>query len=168
MQRARVALTHASGRYTPLVPSKNQMREDAAQFTNPYLAKSPSIQRLPPPRSSSTQSTTNPSSLSKSSPPTPRVSQTVSPFPSSYPTSQYNQARAALPTHLAISKSPAKPSEERFKLPDNHTLQRPIKKARIERFEPPKPKREMVDFFGEGPKGFMESLGRGDSGKKKR
>lgn len=160
-QRARVALTHASGKYVP-PPSRPQRTGQDQHFKNPYikssLLKQTSLPRLPGPAPGSRIAISPQKRHIGSSPPS-------SPIPGAYPTAQAAQIRTALPAHLAkASSTPTQPPESRLRLPDRQLTLKEIRKPTIEKFTPPKPAREVFDFFGgraeSAPKGLMASLGR--------
>ncbi|ORY29818.1 RNA polymerase II transcription factor SIII subunit A-domain-containing protein [Naematelia encephala] len=156
-QRARVAMTHASGRFIPQ-PVKPPRRKGGTNelFSKPYLA---------PSHTPTSTSTISPLAKPRAEP----LPGSQSPIPGSYPTSQSAAVRAALPAHLASSSAASSPDEgasqrasatdrllsessKRFRVPDEPSSKLvPIKRARIENFEPPKPNRPIVDFFGDSP-----------------
>ena len=203
-KRARVALTHASGKYTPPVAPKARPRTGEQLFKNPYLDERPaspkivqpvaSGPRLPPPRISrppqintaSTSSRTIPSSSARLAPvdlttedtaPKSRTTtlhhqqsqNTVKPFdapiPGSYPTSEHESRKAALPDHLKNSNTNTR-TKERNRVVDSPKTSKHVefRRAHASNFEPPKKSGVVVDFFGDGngaaPKGLMESLAR--------
>lgn len=154
MQRQRVALTHASGRYVP--PSSRSMASSSASaYDNPYTpATSRSVHdshpnhpnyippdqrvcgpRLPAPRV--------PKPLSK-----PAVTADADPFPGSHLTDP--AARAALPGHL---KRTQPPKTERFRIDDYKMTKtapmRDIPRPQVQNFDPDEAgkSRAKVDFF---------------------
>ncbi|KAE8540659.1 hypothetical protein D1P53_003023 [Cryptococcus gattii VGV] len=170
-QRARIALTHASGRYVP--PNRTQthaQRVASSQlFKNPFLpngsastsstgylpAPSPPQNRLPPPKSLRS-SLDRIKSISKNR---KQLHYPLSsPISGSFPTSQYFQVRTALPTHLSgrTGTSSSQPSPERFRIDDNEKKKKfkEIHKPQVKKFEAPKlekeKSKEKVDFFGDG------------------
>ncbi|WVW80255.1 hypothetical protein I302_102233 [Kwoniella bestiolae CBS 10118] len=138
-QRARVALTHASGKYIPPPPQRNK-NEPTQLFKNPYL---PSNQgpRIPPPRRINLPQQSRTRTSEPSSP--------VSPIPGSHPI-----IRESLPPHL---KDRSKDNEstkthERFKIDRPLTKFKEVRKPVAERFVVPelereKPKGVVMDFF---------------------
>ncbi|ODN87135.1 elongin-A [Cryptococcus wingfieldii CBS 7118] len=163
-QRARIALTHASGRYVPPTQTLTQAQRvsQSQLFKNPYMSgrptpsgserqAQPATVRIPAPRrvAKSAAVASRPRDVIASPP--------SSPIPGSFPSSQYPQVRASLPSHLSSQPSPASPqSSERFRI-DSKTLGtkktfKEIKKPEVRSFEPPvlekeKPKQK-TDFFG--------------------
>ncbi|WVQ78858.1 hypothetical protein IAT38_000949 [Cryptococcus sp. DSM 104549] len=178
-QRARVALTHASGRYVPPTQTKSAAQRlaerDTSLYKNPYISKHASpvpsapdyakpvssvrmqSGRIPPPRSTATA----PRAAAPSSPQRRRreASPPSSPIPGSYPSSQAAQVRAALPAHLAGRAGPSSAAapEGRFRIEgDGKGKQRAfkeIKKPQAKNFEAPtlpsERRREHVDIFEE-------------------
>ncbi|WVQ77403.1 hypothetical protein IAR50_007088 [Cryptococcus sp. DSM 104548] len=159
-QRARIALTHASGRYVPPTQTLTQAQRvsQSQLFKNPYMSGSerpvqPGAVRIPAPRRvvKSTAAPSRPRDAIDSPP--------SSPIPGSFPSSQYPQIRASLPSHLSSrpSPSPSSPqSSKRFRI-DSQSLGtkkafKDIKKPEVKSFEPPTLEREKpkqnTDFFG--------------------
>ncbi|OXM75733.1 elongin-A [Cryptococcus neoformans Bt63] len=167
-QRARIALTHASGRYVPPMQTQTHAQRVASSqlFKNPFLPSGsasttstgyppgppPPQSRLPPPKSLKNTLNRIPST-SKSR--KQLQSPLSSPISASFPTSQYSQMRAALPTHLSgrTGASSSQPSE-RFRIEGDGKKKefKEIHKPRVKNFEAPKLERqkskEKVDFFG--------------------
>ncbi|WWC60410.1 uncharacterized protein I303_102982 [Kwoniella dejecticola CBS 10117] len=164
-QRARVAMTHASGKYIPPAPSKSK-NEPNQLFKNPYLpqgfqqAAQQAVQgpgqgqgpRIPPPK------------LHAPRRPIQRVSSPSSPpssIPGSYPTSQLNDIRQTLPPHLTHRASQSEETgktAERSRLEGNQSKYKAVRKKAGEKFvvpelekEKPKTKAPMVDFFAPSP-----------------
>ena len=162
-QRARVALTHASGKFVAPPPSRSKPRiEENQLFKNPYLPSAHQRQTTEP----------RPSPLSgpSRSPATGRhtvASPPSSPLPGLYRSDNSAQNRAALPTHLK-KPSPslvAPSSQAQLRLSDDRSKVKEIHRPAIRNFEPPKPAvPDGMDFFGEksraAPEGLMESLSR--------
>lgn len=162
-QRARVALTHASGKYVPPPPSKRPVASSSqSAYTNPY-APGPSRTSYSPAASS-----VNPVPADKmvTGPrlPPPRV-----PRPKPAPEAERIQgayitdpsARKALPSHI----KPSKPEQvERFRIDDSAPKAREIHRPKVDNFVPDKPKRPIIDFFGgaASKKRPAEALGRDD------
>lgn len=167
-QRARIALTHASGRYVPPMQTQTHAQRVASSqlFKNPFLPSgsastpstgyppgpSPPQSRLPPPKSLKNTLNRIPStSKSRKQLQFPLSS----PISASFPTSQYSQMRAALPIHLSgrTGASSSQPSE-RFRIEGDGKKKefKEIHKPRVKNFEAPKLEREKskekVDFFG--------------------
>ncbi|WWC68559.1 uncharacterized protein I206_102488 [Kwoniella pini CBS 10737] len=156
-QRARVAMTHASGKYIPPAPqkSKNELNQ---LFKNPYLPQGFSqaaqqamhAPRIPPPKSLVPKRQTQ----RASSPNSP-----TSPIPGSYPTNQINHIRQTLPSHLADRASQSIDSnttEDRFRIEGNRSKYKEVKKKAVEKFvipeiEKEKPTSVVVDFFASNP-----------------
>lgn len=182
-QRARVAMTHASGKFT-LPPDRargSKARNESSLFANPYiqsqapqphpqyLARGPSRPisngpRLPAPRVRLPVRPVVPTQAEAQSPP-PRIR-------GSYPTSEEHTCRTALPAHLEAQTRRSPEKEERFRIPETRPKAfQTVHKPDIANFEPPtaKAKGVIVDFFGDGngssapsnaPSGFLESLRR--------
>ncbi|KIR31990.1 elongin-A [Cryptococcus deuterogattii 2001/935-1] len=147
-QRARIALTHASGRYVPPTRTQTHAQRVASSqlFKNPFL----------PNGRASTSST--------GYPPAPPPPQSRLPPPKSLRnsldriTSISKNLRAALPTHLSgrTGTSSSQPSPERFRIDDNGKKKefKEIHKPQVKNFEAPKlekeKSKEKVDFFGDG------------------
>nr|ODN90320.1 elongin-A [Cryptococcus depauperatus CBS 7855] len=160
-QRARISLTHASGRYIPPTKTQTQAQRLAQNqlFKNPFLLSSSvpqtrpvssTISRIPPPRSvriSKANSMLHESQYFASSP-----------IPGSFPTSQSSQFRASLPSHLINHQSSSSSaSKERFIIDGVAKKElKEIRKPQVENFEAPKLKKEKgkekVDFFGNNNK----------------
>nr|XP_031858448.1 uncharacterized protein CI109_006093 [Kwoniella shandongensis]KAA5525520.1 hypothetical protein CI109_006093 [Kwoniella shandongensis] len=178
-QRARVALTHASGRYIPPPPSTKRTGESEL-FKNPYLPPTssstsyhtsspnpwaPAGPRIPPPRTISRQTPRAAINVDRgSSPSSPK-----SPIPGAFPTSQTAHYRAALPNHLSdrqtITKSEqGKKEEGRFRIEGDGRPKKQFKEIRkpeVVNFEAPKLQKEKphakVDFFGGASKTVASS-----------
>ncbi|KAK8861664.1 hypothetical protein IAR55_002487 [Kwoniella newhampshirensis] len=169
-QRARVALTHASGRYIPPPPPTKRPGESEL-FKNPYLpasATSSSSQtspwssvvanhapRIPPPRTTLRQTPRTSTSGNRGSSP----SSPTSPIPGSFPTHKAPQKRVALPHHLSdrasLLTSEERKEEGRFRIEGDGRPKKQFKEIRkpeVTNFEAPKlPKEKIpatVDFFG--------------------
>ncbi|WWC88069.1 uncharacterized protein L201_002973 [Kwoniella dendrophila CBS 6074] len=156
-QRARVALTHASGKYIPPTPQRTK-NEPNQLFKNPYLPTTTSshshiIQgpRIPPPKSKSNVFKQPMQRISSPSSPT-------SPIPGSYPTSQSNNVRKCLPSHLSdrasLQQNNPEKTQERFKIDQNNRKSqfKEIRKLTTPKFVAPdiqkeKPKGVVMDFF---------------------
>ncbi|WRT65788.1 uncharacterized protein IL334_002737 [Kwoniella shivajii] len=159
-QRARVALTHASGRFIPPTPPKP--KGDNQLFKNPYLpSSSPSTPahssqrpilgpRIPPPKTAQSRRRER-----VSSPSSPN-----SPIPGSYPTSESNQVRSSLHSHLKNSPKVEEKREERFKIDASikKTQFKEIKRPVGEKFVIPNLEKEkskskgiVMDFFSSSP-----------------
>nr|XP_019001808.1 uncharacterized protein I203_05515 [Kwoniella mangroviensis CBS 8507]OCF65269.1 hypothetical protein I203_05515 [Kwoniella mangroviensis CBS 8507] len=150
-QRARVALTHASGRYIPPTPQR-RTNEPTQLFKNPYLPTN-QIQtqisqgpRIPPPkRSIQSQSHAQDRRISEPSSP-------VSSIPGSHPI-----IRESLPSHLKDRTKDSegiKKKEERFKIDRPTTKFKEVRRSVGEKFvvphlekEKPKGKGMVMDFF---------------------
>jgi hypothetical protein len=173
-QRARVAMTHASGKFI-LPPDRargSKARSESAAFVNPYLqsqqlqqaqpyaslARGPSRPissgpRLPAPR------LRLPIRPSTAFTPDKRTSSSPAKIQGAYPTSEQHTRRAALPAHLEShihSRTPAQSSPEqaeRFRIPEHRRKAfQTVHKPAIGNFAPPtgKSKGIIVDFFGDG------------------
>ncbi|EAL17845.1 hypothetical protein CNBL1070 [Cryptococcus deneoformans B-3501A] len=167
-QRARIALTHASGRYVPPAQTQTHAQRVASSqlFKNPFLpsgsastsstgyppAPSPPQSRLPPPKSLR-NSLDRISSIPKSR---KQLQHPLSsPISGSFPTSQYSQMRAALPAHLSGRTGTSSPQpSERFRIDGDRKKKefKEIRKPQVKNFEAPKleneKSKEKVDFFG--------------------
>lgn len=141
-QRARIALTHASGKYVPPPPSRASASSSGSAYANPYAGTSHSSHithpRHPnyiPPE----QMVTGPRL------PPPRVPKPVIdvPFRDARPITA--EARQALPVHI---KPSAPPKPERFRIDDTvpKTKTREMHKPKVDNFVPDKPK-QVVNFF---------------------
>ncbi|ADV25171.1 elongin-A [Cryptococcus gattii E566] len=171
VQRARIALTHASGRHVPPTRTQTHVQRVASSqlFKNPFLpngsastsstgyppAPPPPQSRLPPPKSLR-NSLDRITSISKNR---KQLQHSLSsPISGSFPTSQYSQVRAALPTHLSgrTGTRSFQPSPERFRIDDSGKKKefKEIHKPQVKNFEAPKLEKEKskqkVDFFGHG------------------
>ena len=163
-QRARVALTHASGKFVAPPPSRSKPRTEENQlFKNPYLPSASQNQTAATRVSSSSSGPSRSSVIGRhtvTSPPS-------SPLPGSYPSRDSAQNRAALPPHLERPSLPlvAPSSPARFRLSDGRPKSKEIHRPAVQNFEPPKPAVPAgMDFFGDrsraAPKGLLESLHR--------
>ncbi|WVO24296.1 uncharacterized protein IAS62_005660 [Cryptococcus decagattii] len=170
-QRARIALTHASGRYVPSTRTQTHAQRVASSqlFKNPFLpngsastsstgyppAPPPPQSRLPPPKTLR-NSLDRITSISKNR---KQLQYPLSsPISGSFPISQCSQVRAALPTYLSgrTGTSSSQPARERFRIDDSGKKKefKEIHKPQVKNFEAPKLEKEKskqkVDFFGDG------------------
>jgi hypothetical protein len=141
-QRAKVALTHASGHFDPRManrvaaPSRPQTTDSTngpfAGIHKPTpVATGP---RLPAPRSAA-----NPNKR-------PREASPPSPLPGARP---HVSGRAALPYGVKPTPQPTNQATERFKV-DPHRLES-IKKPRVQNFEPPRAPTASLDLSRSSP-----------------
>lgn len=175
-QRARIAMTHAAGRYVPPAPARNRTQarpEPYKGIQTPTTAQNHEEvfvagPRIPRPRirpRTNDQATTT--SVAHS---IPDPSQDI--IPGAMPTSRLDAERATLPNHLQ-GLVPAKTTQTSipWRLPEGDRSKfKPVKTANVPNFEPPKQAAPgvVVDFFGDAPanapKGFLESLQRSQGG----
>ncbi|WWC96874.1 hypothetical protein V866_003749 [Kwoniella sp. B9012] len=168
-QRARVALTHASGRYIPPTPQR-RTNEPTQLFKNPYLPSNqiqtqiPQGPRIPPPKRS-TQSQYQDRRVAEPSSP-------VSPIPGSHPI-----IRESLPSHL---KDRIKDSEGMTKKEERFKIDRPVTKFKEVRRpvgakfvvpelekEKPQGKGIVMDFFAPPQVALKSTTGMGVGTKRK-
>jgi elongin-A len=130
-QRAKVALTHASGKFDPIAANR------LAGPTRPRQANAPSSVTL----FSGTQSTASPvqsgpripAPRSAAGTKRPREASPISPLPGARPIAQ---SRTSLPSDIRATTEPPRPAQDRFKVGQNRFES--IKKPRVENFEPPR------------------------------
>lgn len=156
-QRARVALTHASGKFIPPPPSMSPAASSSSShgpYHNPWVAaelhsthtsnprhpnyirpdQMVSGSRIPPSRIP--KPLVQPTEKAKAKAPEP-----VTPFPGARPTEP--AARVALPAHIKPSPPVA---TERFRIDDNAPKTRAIPKPKVSNFVPESSKPKL-DFF---------------------
>lgn len=145
-QRARVALTHSSGKFIPQAPRiVRPGGGDSQMYSNPFLGQSSaSSSRFPTPTSSAPRSRMPTPTPGPRLPP-PRVARS-STLPGAYPTGQANAVRAALPPHLGTSTaSPTRVTDPSDSVPSR---MRTIHKPEVTNFVPAQPTSKRMDFFG--------------------
>lgn len=138
--RARVALTHASGKYIPppvAAPRKpTTARGEGDLFKNPYLASN---------GASSSSTSAPPKPVAGPRLPAPRIPRPKGVFPDAYNTKDEAARRAALP--VSIIARPPSPPRERFRIDDTPRTSVPIPKPKVDNFKPSKP----LPFFSGPP-----------------
>ncbi|KAL1410746.1 hypothetical protein Q8F55_001688 [Vanrija albida] len=156
--RARVALTHASGKYIPppvAAPRRpNTAPGEGELYKNPYLSSN---------AASGSSSAAPPKPVLGPRLPAPRIPRPKV-FPDAYKTAEEAARRAALPANIA--PRPASPPRERFRIDDKPRTSVPIPKPKVDNFKASKP----LPFFsspvpvGVAPKRPADSVGspRGD------
>ena len=130
-QRAKVALTHASGKFDPIAANR------LAGPTRPRQTNAPSSVTL----FSGTQATASPLQSGPRIPAPrpaaglkrPREASPISPLPGARPMAQ---SRTSLPTDIRATTESPKAAQDRFKVGQNRFES--IKKPRVENFEPPR------------------------------
>lgn len=127
-QRARVALTHASGKFVPPVnePKRARSAGETKLYSNPYNAQASAS--TPGPRI-----------------PRPRVPRPAGLLPDAYPTATESEKGSEAPG----SSTPHKvaPASGRFRIDLDKRAPKPIYRPQVENFEAPKPTRQVLDFF---------------------
>jgi elongin-A len=130
-QRAKVALTHASGKFDPIAanrlagptkPRQSNAPSSVTLFSGTQATASPvqSGPRIPAPRSTA--------GIKR-----PREASPISPLPGARPMAQN---RTSLPSDIRATTESPKPAQDRFKVGQNRFES--IKKPRVENFEPPR------------------------------
>jgi elongin-A len=130
-QRARVALTHASGKFDPIAANR------LAAPTKPRPANGPSSVSL----FSGTHTTASlvssgpriPAPRSAGGIKRPRETSPISPLPGARPMAS---SRTSLPSEIRSTTESPKPAQDRFKVDQNRFES--IKRPRVENFEPPR------------------------------
>lgn len=148
-QRARMAMTHASGKFIPppnrpppISSTSISLAPNARGYPAPKAIAGP---RIPGPRSTSTSSRIPPSS-SSSHPLTDII-------PGAYPTAEYIARRSELPAHLVNLPSPAPQSvPQRFSTDPKRKFSTKVS-ADVPNFKPPERSSPgaRADFFGISP-----------------
>lgn len=140
-QRARVALTHSSGKYIPPPASKGRNTNNGGDlYHNPYLN----------PGSASTSLSTSRRASPTPGPrlPPPRVPRRDV-LPGAYPSGQPNAHRAALPQHLKPQASSSTRRNEASSQVSPRGMAE-IHKPAVDNFVPAKSAKKRIDFFGGG------------------
>jgi hypothetical protein len=143
-QRAKVALTHASGKFDPIAanrlagptkPRQGNVPSSVTLFSGTQAAPSPvqSGPRIPAPRS--TAGTKR-----------PREASPISLLPGARPMAQ---SRTSLPSDIRATTESPKPVQGRFKVGQNRFES--IKKPRVENFEPPRAPTASLRFGLQSP-----------------
>jgi elongin-A len=131
-QRAKVALTHASGKFDPVaanrlaVPARPRPTTASSSVslfsvTQPVVSSTTSGPRIPAPRSVAGGTKR------------PRETSPIIPLPGARPLAQ---SRTSLPADIRPTSEPTTHSQDRFKVDSNRFES--IKRPRVENFEPPR------------------------------
>lgn len=145
-QRARIAMTHATGKYVP--PSSSPSRPGAVRGGGAKATSAAAPSRGVPTPTPVTGPRI-PAPRSKVNGPSASSSDII---PEAYPTSEYNVRRAALPEHLTTASSSRTgadyPPTERF-IHDPKPVFKTVPKADVPNFRPPvaEAKKVRADFF---------------------